>query len=538
MQIRFRVISGIAALLVGFAAVPARAADAPDTSRWLIHDGPNASPSAAYQWLEIMQEASAREVQRDGARPTIISRDMVIVTTAMYDAWAAYDDRAVGTRLGGTLRRPHNEHTEANKAKAIAFACFRALLFVHPEDAEWMRGEMKRMGYDPDDATANPATPQGIGNVAAGAVIEFRRSDGANQFGDEIGSSGQSYSDYTYYEPVNPPGTFGAPGKVVDPDRWQQIPFSDGKGGTITPGFLTPHWYRVKPLVLERSNMFRPPPPPKVGSSQLKSEVDEVIDFNASLSMEQRALVEFMRDGPKSTGQSGHWLRFALDVSRRDHYGVDQDVKLFFSVAGVAFDAFIACWEAKRFYDSSRPWTLVRWYYKGKKIRGWAGPGHGVLTRLPAEQWHPYSPDTFVTPPFPGYPSGHSTVSGASARLLELFTGSDRLEVVCKHEAGSLTGEAHFAPAKILGVDGKLWKDAPATANVDLACPTFTATAQMAGLSRIMGGYHIQTDNLEGIALGRKVAEYSWPKYEAYFDGTAQRAAETRVNAAAVGVAH
>jgi hypothetical protein len=62
---------------------------------------------------------------------------------------------------------------------------------------------------------------------------------------------------------------------------------------------------------------------------------------NASLTLEQKAIVEFMRDGPRSTGQSGHWLQFAQDVSRRDRYGTDQDIKLFFSVANVVFDAFI-----------------------------------------------------------------------------------------------------------------------------------------------------------------------------------------------------
>jgi hypothetical protein len=460
-----------------------------------------------------MQEASAREVVRNNARPTIISRNMVVVVTAMYDAWAAYDERAVGTRLGSSLRRPAAERTDANKAKAIAYATYRALLFVHPEDADWIRSEMKRMGHDPDDGSKDPATPQGVGNLAAQAVVDYRRHDGANQFGDEVGSSGQPHSDYTYYSPVNP----GA--EIEDPDRWQPIPFSDGKGGTFSPGFLTPHWYRVKTLMLARSDQFRPGPPPKVGSAQLKKEVDEVIAFNASLSLEQRAIVEFMRDGPRSTGQSGHWLRFAQDVSRRDRYGIDQDVKLFFAIGGVSFDAFVACWEAKRFYDSSRPWTLVRHYYKGEKIKGWAGPGLGVLTTLPAEKWHPYSPATFVTPPFPAYPSGHSTVSAAAARTLELFTGSDRLEVICKHEAGSLTGETGIPPGKILGVDGTLLRDAPSSAIVGLACPSFSATAAMAGISRVMGGYHIQADNVEGLALGRKVADYSWPRYQAYFEG-------------------
>jgi hypothetical protein len=57
---------------------------------------------------------------------------------------------------------------------------------------------------------------------------------------------------------------------------------------------------------------------------------------------------------------------------------------------------------------------------------------------------------------------------------------------------------------------------------VALALPTFTATAEMAAVSRLWGGYHIRTDNDVGLVQGRKVATYSWPKYKEYFEGTAK----------------
>ena len=469
-------------------------------------------PSAAYDWLDVSLEATAREVDRHGARPTIISRTLAVAITAMYDAWAAYDEKAVGTRLGGTLRRPPAERTQANKEKAIAYATYRALVDVYPEDKAWIDEQMRQHGFDPNDNSTDLATPQGIGNKAAKAVCDYRHHDGANQFGDEVGSNGVPYSDYTFYAPVN------TPEKLVDPNRWQPIPFVNPKGGFVTPGFLTPHWYRVKPFALDRSDQFRPPAPPRVDSEQLKKETEENIAFNASLTPEQKAIVEFMRDGPRSTGQSGHWLKFAQMVSRRDHNDLERDVKLFFTIGNVAMDAFIAAWEAKRYYDTSRPWTLVRYYYAGKKVEGWAGPGKGVVT-LPAEEWHPYSPLTFVTPPFPGYVSGHSTVSGACAKALELFTGSDRFGEVERRRAGIMT-EADIDCATIFGRNGK-----PAAVgikcDVELPLPTFTATAEMAGISRVMGGYHIQADNVEGLTLGRKVAQFTWPRYQAYFDGTA-----------------
>lgn len=495
-------------------AAPPTAVAADDHADWIRHAEPNPNPSVAYQWLEIMLEASARSVDRVGARPTIISREMAIVVTSMFDAWAAYDDQAVGTRLGDKLRRPPNERTLLNKETAVAYAAFRALLFVYPEDKAWIEEQMIAKKLDPAITTLDTATPEGIGNTAAKAVIDFRAHDGSNQLGDEIGSKGKPYSDYTFYESRNPD-----PQVIIDPDRWQPIVFSDGKGGTITPGFLTPHWYRVKPFALERSDMFRPQGPPKVGSEQLKKDVDECIRFNANLSLENKAVVEFMRDGPRSTGQSGHWLRFAQDVSRRDKYDLDQDVRLFFCVGNTAFDAFIACWEAKRFYDSSRPWTLIRHYYKGQKIMGYLGPCKGV-GEIAAEQWHPYSPETFITPPFPGYPSGHSTVSAACAKMLEKFTGSDRFECLEVRRAGALT-EENCDSGRLQMVNGLIPKVKEGEEVITLPLPTFTATADLAGISRVMGGYHIQADNIDALALGRKLTDHCWPKYQSYFGGNA-----------------
>ena len=471
--------------------------------------------SAAYEWLDVALEATAREHDRHAPRPTVGSRMLGIIVTSMYDAWAAYDEKAVGTRLGGKLRRPPAERTEANKAKAIAYATYRAMLYVFPDDAAWITAQMRSHGLDPDDASTDISTPQGVGNTAAAAVIEFRRHDGANQDGDEIGSSGVPYSDYTFYKPINPWN------KTIDPDCWQPIQFDNGKndGGKVTPGFLTPHWYRVTPFALKRSDQFRPGPPPKVGTEQLKKEVDEVLAFNSSLTLEQKAIVEFMRDGPRSTGQSGHWLRFAQAVSRRDKYNIDKDVKLFFAVGNVAMDAFIAAWETKRYYDSSRPWTLVRHYYAGKDVRGWGGAGKGFV-KLKAEDWHPYSPPTFITPPFPGYISGHSTVSAASAKMLELFTGSDHFGATEVRHAGELTEPGISCEVK-QSSDGVPATGISSDGVITLSLPTFPATAEMAGISRVMGGYHIQADNIAGLDVGRKVAVYVWPQVQAYFDGTA-----------------
>lgn len=504
-------------------APPAGQAVTPDTGQVrvpqvpgvLIHrqPAPDFKPSIAYQWLEVLLEASGRDSARHAPRPPILSRTMSIVLTAMYDAWAAYDEKAVGTRLHARLRRPAPERSRENKEKAVAVAAYRALLFVYPKEADWTREQFRKRGHDPDNASTDLGTPEGVGNAAAAAVLEHRRHDGSNQFGDVPGGDGSPYSDYTGYKPKN------SPDKIVDPTTWFPIPFSDGKGGFFSPGFLHPHCYKVKPFALERADQFRPSPPPPYGSEQLRREVDEVIRINAGLTLEQKTVVEFMREGPRSTGQSGHWLQFAQDVSRRDRHDLDQDIKLFFSVANVVFDAFLACWEGKRHYDTGRPYWWVRIYYKGQTVDGWLGPGKGS-GKVKAENWYPYSPYVFVTPPFPGYPSGHATASGAAARILELFTGSDHYGAVAFQEAGYLT-EPGFSAAEMQARDGVRAADVPESKVVRLELPTFTATAEMAAVSRLWGGYHIRTDNDQGLILGRKVAAFSWPKYQAYFNGTA-----------------
>lgn len=481
---------------------------------WVEHRVPHPRPSAAYGWVDEILEVTGREVERLGTpRPTVISRQMVIPLLAMYEAWAAHDARALGLLSGDRFRRPPEGRGRTAKETAIAYAVHRTLLDLFPEDRAWLEARMRARGLDPDDESLDLATPRGLGNRVAALVLEARRRDGANQAGDEPGSRGGPYSDYTGYEPRNPVD------RIVDPDRWQPIPFADGKGGKRYPGFLTPHWGLVKPLLLARSDAFRPPPVPRYGSPALARDIAECIRMNGDLSLEQKAVVEFMRDGPRSTGQSGHWLQFAQDVSRRDAYGLDQDVKLFFAIGLTAFDTFIAAWEAKRHYDSSRPWTLIRHAHPGESLVGWRGPGQGSGT-IPSDRWHPYSPDTFPTPPFPGYPSGHSTVSGGCARMLQHVTGSDRFGSFVRHAAGSWTEPGHPVAA-MQACEGRRARGLPRDPRVVLRMPTFTATAEMAGISRVLGGYHIQADNTEGLALGRAVADDAWPKLRALFGGRA-----------------
>jgi len=85
--------------------------------------------------------------------------------------------------------------------------------------------------------------------------------------------------------------------------------------------------------------------------------VQEIIDFTANLTDRQKSIAEYWADGPNSELPPGHWHLFALQVAERDKHSLDEDVKMFLALSNAVFDAGIATWEAKRFYDTSRPAT-------------------------------------------------------------------------------------------------------------------------------------------------------------------------------------
>jgi hypothetical protein len=139
-------------------------------------------------------------------------------------------------------------------------------------------------------------------------------------------------------------------------------------------------------------------------------------------------------------------------------------------------------------------------------IKAWGGPGKGMI-EVKGQDWMPYSPETFLCPPFPAYVSGHSCVSGACSKALMLFTGDDHFGESLKLVPGALTE-----------TDPQFFDD-----TVTLELTTFTQTAEMAGISRVLGGYHVQVDNVAGLKLGRDVTDAVWEKFQMHVNGNLEQ---------------
>jgi hypothetical protein len=513
------------------------------------HDDESYEATVVMKWNEVALAA----VRNGAPRPTVTARSMFIIQCSMYDAWAAYDSKAVGTQLGDSLRRPRSEHTLANKNAAISYAAYRSLRALYPTyeaNTGAFTTLLTSLGYEVDYST-DTTVPAGIGNVAAQAVIDARQDDGANESGNYAQMSSATYP--TLYAALNAadPAADNAPGgSAFDANHWQPLRVPTGKvvdlqGNAIVDpddpasytdqNCLTPHWGAVTPFAMTSGDQFRPAAPPQAGSDEpytdglgrtmtndeaYHMQVDEILQISANLTDREKVIAEYWADGPRSETPPGHWHAIAHGISFRDRHTVDQDVKMYFALAGALFDSSISAWEAKRHYDYIRPQSAIRHKYAGQQVLAWAGPNLGTQ-QISGDEWRPYQSLTFVTPPFQEYVSGHSTFSSAAAEVLTRFTGSNRFydgETILPEDFNR-DGVSDMLGQHIVGVGGNAFESSPAIVVV-LRWETFQDAADEAGVSRRYGGIHFQDGDLRARTMGEAIGEQAYEKAEAMWNGT------------------
>jgi uncharacterized protein DUF6851/vanadium-dependent haloperoxidase-like protein len=464
-------LGGVAIAALVFGPLPAFANN--------LEDG---TANAAVQWNDVVVKA----IRATSAAPTVASRALFIVHSAMFDAWAAYDSTAVGSIAGAPPRQPASAQTLLNKTSAISYAAYRTLLDLFPTQEAMFTKLMINLGYDPAVTVVTPATPAGVGNAAAAAQIAFRRGDGSNQLGD-LGGTGP-YTDYTDYQPVN------FPESLNDTERWQPQRGANG----VVQKFLSPHWGKVTPFALKSADQFRPGPPPKSWTWLYQQRCRDMIRLNAELDDRAKMSAEYWNDFVGSDTPPGHWNRLAEAISDRDKNELDRDVQMYFVLNAAVHDISVSVWEAKRFYDYIRPVSAIHYYYAGQMIKSWAGPGKGIMM-VDGADWQSFIP----TPPHPEYPSGHSAYSNAAAEILKRFTGSDNFQWKVVFAAGSSVLDPGSSPEN----------------DTTLEWLTFSEIAEDAANSRAVGGIHFNESLLRSAIIGREIAAQVWDRYTQLLNG-------------------
>jgi len=461
----------------------------------------NAIALDAIRALGRLTDASG---ERARGGPPQVARSLSVIYTCVYDAWAAFDAVAK-TAHSATPRRPVAQRTEANQRKAISRAAYRAMMDQFPPaifepvfKASYeaaLAAMLAAEGVAVADNNTNVNNPVGVGNLAADAVLVFRHADNANQAG--------RYADTTGYTAVNPSMFALAAASVdaiADCGRWQPLAYLNSAHEIKAPGFIAPHWGLVKPFAMSNGSQFRPGPPQPVLAQGFLDQARHVIQVQAELSTEQKVVAEYWADGPNSELPPGHWTEFAAFVADRDRLDLAASVKLYFALANAILDASIATWDCKRHYDYVRPVTAIRHLFRGKRIAAWGGPGRGTV-QMAGEAWRPFQADTFPTPPFSEFTSGHSAFSMAAAEVLKRHTGSDRFGF-------------HYQQTSALRAD----PSEPAAGTL-LSWTTFTGAAQEAGESRMYGGIHFYEGNVVGLDIGRRCGEAAYAKAQDLWSG-------------------
>tara|TARA_R110002050_G_scaffold202806_1_gene338047 strand:- start:56050 stop:60141 length:4092 start_codon:yes stop_codon:yes gene_type:complete len=280
-----------------------------------------------------------------------------------------------------------------------------------------------------------------------------------------------------------------------------------------------------------------------------------------------RVLAEFWADGPDSETPPGHWFTLLNYVSDHELFdkklngtgktlsNLEWDVKSYFILGGAMHDAAIASWSIKGWYDYIRPISAIRFMAeKGQssdlsksnynvagiplkpgyietvetgdllagdnnenvgKIKVYAWKGHDFIKDnktdeagvdwILAQNWWPYQRPSFVTPPFAGYVSGHSTYSRAAAEVMTLLTGSEYFP----------GGMGEFLAKK----DEFLAFEKGPSIDITLQWATYQDASDQCSLSRIWGGIHPPADDIAGRIIGERIGKNTYSFSLPYFSG-------------------
>ena len=371
--------------------------------------------------------AALDAIRADRTAPPIASRSLAIVHVAIYDAVNGI------ARTHEPYLVPSAVPASASREAAASAAAHQTLVSLFPNHTS---------AFDALHAAIlagipnRPQKTHGItwGEFVASQILAARANDGSNAI-------------------VQPPGGSG-------PGVWIPTP------PAFLP-YLLPQWGFVVPFAMTSSSQFRPPGPPSLDSQQYAADYEEVKQLGAAMgstrTADQTEIALFWADGAGTETPPGHWNSIAQIIAAARGTTLEENARLFALLNIAMGDAAICSWDAKYTYHFWRPVTAIAF-------------------AEPQLNWMSF----IVTPPFPDYTSGHSTVSAAAATVLPLFFGTEDLPFTTGSD--SLPG-------------------------VYRSFSTCQDAADEAALSRIYGGIHFRSASEDGLQAGSSIGEWTVTHY-------------------------
>ena len=224
------------------------------------------------------------------------------------------------------------------------------------------------------------------------------------------------------------------------------------------------------------------------------AEIDTVLNISQNLTDQEKMVAEFWAGsapGIMPPPLMAIWLW--KEYMRTNSFSCQQIMYSLLDLAVHLFEGARVCWGQKYLYLQDRPIQEIRNRYSGQTIHSW----NGTIT---GDQWIPYQLPSFVTPPFPDFPSGHSHFTQAFALTMTKWFGSTITKNLITYDLQTLYSTAFttnqtgafgdfILPAGSSGVEPGVTPAAP----VVLSFSTWQDMADQAGMSRLYGGIHAIT---------------------------------------------
>lgn len=252
----------------------------------------------------------------------------------------------------------------------------------------------------------------------------------------------------------------------TDPGKWHPTPpdYMDG---------VEYCWGTMKTFALDSSGQFPPPPPPAFSSDKQSEYFKQnlvVYEQSKHLTKEQEEIARYWDDNPfvmqhsghmmfanKKITPGGHWIGITAIACKQSKADAVKTAQAYALTSVAMFDAFTSCWQEKYKSGYIRPVTVIE-----EKID---------------PEWLPM----LQTPPFPEYPSGHSTITRSAAVMLTRLFG-DNFAFQDTSDLRYIGMQRHF--------------------------DSFVQAANEASISRFYGGIHYVNSVNAGADQGKKVSDF------------------------------
>jgi hypothetical protein len=336
-----------------------------------------AQADAVADWNAITAQTIAGS-NHTGPTTTI---DFAVVHAAIYDAVQAIDHR---------FKPYHVVIPGATGSPAAAAAKAARDVLVNRFSSQTMTIDATYNAYLLNNGL-DPADPGvAVGAQAAAGIIALRANDGA-------------------FPTVPPPQFTGG----NQPGQWRPTPsYLPGAPLGFTP-MAAPWLASVTPFAVKDPSQFQARRAPALTSREYTADYNEVKAFGASNStartQTQTEIAYFWSDNTPI-----QWNRALRAVATRYVDNIGDSARLFALASFATADSIITCWDTKIDFAIWRPVTAIQ-----------EGDDDGNPDTEQDLNWKPL----LNTPNYPDFTSGANNVTAAMTRTMELFFGTDEMEI-------------------------------------------------------------------------------------------------------------